>query len=86
VIVEAGLPGVAVTPSQGSHFFQNLTSFEVGYLTVGEADGGRVDWEWLAAQPAHEEVGAVRHLRFASPLTVLMDGRQGRAVVLKPAT
>ena len=51
VIVEAGLRDFQVTPSQGSHFFQNLTSFHVGYFTVNEGDGF-VDWDWLAAQPA----------------------------------
>ena len=53
VIVEAGLRDLRVTPSQGSHFFQNLTAFQVGYFTVNpEAGEGFVDWEWLAQQPA----------------------------------
>ncbi len=53
VIVESGLKDIKVTPSQGSHFFQNLTSFRVGYFTVNPDDGdGFVDWDWLAAQPA----------------------------------
>ena len=85
VIVEAGLRDAAVTPSQGSHFFQNLTAFEVGYFTIGEqSEDGFVDWQWLAAQPAASERGAVRHLRFAAPLVVEMDGRRGTGVVLKP--
>jgi hypothetical protein len=85
VIVEAGLRDAAVTPSQGSHFFQNLTAFEVGYFTIGEHDeDGFVDWRWLAAQPAEGERGAVRHLRFAAPLVVKMDGRRGAGVVLRP--
>ncbi len=53
VIVESGLKDIKVTPSQGSHFFQNLTSFRVGYFTVNPEEGeGFLDWDWLAAQPA----------------------------------
>ena len=78
VILEAGFRDFRVTPSQGSHFFQNLSAFQVGYFTVNPDLGeGMVDWEWLAAQPAEEERGCVRHLRFAEPVTVLMNGRAG---------
>ena len=85
VIVESGLRDTVVTPSQGSHFFQNLTAFEVGYFTIGEGvRDGFVDWDWLSAQPAASECGAVRHLRFRAPLVVKMDGRSGAGVVLKP--
>ncbi len=85
VIVETDLEDFKVTPSQGSHFFQNLTSFRVGYLTVNAAEGGgRLDWTWLDAQPAHAQTAHLRHLRLAGSLTVLIDGRTGRGVVLKP--
>jgi CheY-like chemotaxis protein len=85
VILEAGFRDFRVTPSQGSHFFQNLSAFQVGYFTVNPDVGeGMVDWEWLAAQPAEEERGCVRHLRLAEPLTVLMNGRAGAGVILKP--
>lgn len=85
VIVEAGLRDIAVAPSQGSHFFQNLTSFNVGYFTVDDGEAtGFVDWTWLCRQPALEEAGSVRLLRFAQPLTVKMDGRRGEGVILKP--
>jgi CheY-like chemotaxis protein len=85
VIVEAGFRDMRVTPSQGSHFFQNLTAFQVGYFTVNpDAGEGFVDWEWLAAQAALEERGVVRHLRFAAPLTVVMTGKTSRGVILKP--
>jgi hypothetical protein len=68
-------------PSQGSHFFHNLSSFSVLYLTVPPAAAGAIDWDYLAAQP---EVGAsehVRHVRCAAPLVVEVDGRSrlGRA-------
>lgn len=84
-IVEAGLPGFKVEPSQGSHFFQNLVSFDVGYFTV-DSDGadGFVDWEWLSEQPAVSEVGAVRHLVFEEPLMVKVNGRHHEGVIFKP--
>ena len=74
-IVEAGFRDLRVTPSQGSHFFQNLTAFQVGYFTVNPDVGeGWVDWEWLQSQSAEEELGCVRHLRFANPAAVVMNG------------
>lgn len=86
VIVEAELADVPVDPSQGSHFFQNLTSFQVGYFTVrdGQAPDDFVNWEWLAAQPAVREQQYTRHLRFEHPLVVKMNGKERRGVVLKP--
>ena len=86
VIVESGLKDIKVTPSQGSHFFQNLTSFRVGYFTVNPEEGeGFVDWDWLAAQPAVEETGYVRRLHFDEPLMVAINGKRQRGVILKPA-
>ena len=59
VIVEAGFRDLRVTPSQGSHFFQNLTAFQVGYFTVNPDVGeGFVDWEWLAATPRSRKTDA----------------------------
>ena len=85
VIVEAGFRDFRVTPSQGSHFFQNLTSFQVGYFTANpEVGEGFVDWDWLAAQPALSEADHVRHLRFEKPLVVKMDGRKNQGVICKP--
>jgi len=82
VIVESGFRDFRVTPSQGSHFFQNLTSFQVGYFTVN-ADEGFVDWDWLAAQGIRQH-GLVQHLRFEEPVVVLMDGRKSRGIIYKP--
>jgi len=85
VIVEAGLKDLHVTPSQGTHFFQNLTSLNVGYFTINPQEGdGFIDWDWLAARPASEDTGFVRHLRLEAPLRVTMDGRSGRGLILKP--
>jgi hypothetical protein len=85
VIVETGFRDVRVTPSQGSHFFQNLTSFGVGYFTVNADSGeGFVDWDWMLAQPPHLELPLVRHLRFEQPIVVKMGGKEGRGVIYKP--
>jgi hypothetical protein len=85
VIVESGFRDFRVIPSQGSHFFQNLTAFQIGYFTVNPDTGeGFVDWKWLAEQPAVEEHGCVRHLQFASPLVVMMNGKTSRGMIFKP--
>ncbi len=85
VIVEAGFDDLAVSPSQGTHFFQNLASCDVGYFTINpEFGAGFVDWDWLRSQPAVKEAPMVRHLRLKSPLTVKMDGQHGEGVILKP--
>lgn len=84
-IIEAGFHDFRVTPSQGSHFFQNLTAFQVGYFTVNpDAGEGSVDWQWLAEQTAVEEQGCVRHLQFATPLRVIMNSRTSQGVIFKP--
>jgi len=85
VIIETDLEDFRVTPSQGTHFFQNLTAFQVGYLTVNQAEGeGRLDWDWLASLPAAHETAHVRHVHLEATMTVLIDGRTRHAVVLKP--
>ena len=84
-IVEAGFRDFRVTPSQGSHFFQNLTAFQVGYFTVNpDAGEGTIDWQWLTEHPALEEHGCVRHLRFSEPLRVVMNSRTSQGVIFKP--
>ena len=85
-IVEAEPRDIAIDPSQGSHFFQNITAFMVGYFMVASRgdDQEWIDWGWLAAQPAMEETGAVRHVRFDDALVVKINGHQNRGVILKP--
>ncbi|RKZ05565.1 histidine kinase, partial [bacterium] len=84
-IVEAGFRDFRVTPSQGAHFFQNLTSCNVGYFTVNSEMGeGFVDWDWLAGLPAVAESEMVRHIRLEQPITIKMSGKTGQGVVLKP--
>ena len=85
VIVEAGLKNYRVDPSQGTHFFQNLTSFGVGYFTINTYKGdGVYQKELLDAMPAVDETKFVRHVRFSRPLKIMMDGMKQEGVVLLP--
>ena len=85
VIVEAGLANYRVDPSQGTHFFQNLTSFGVGYFTVNTyKNDGIYRKELLDAMPAVEETKYVRHVRFSRPLKIMMDGMKQEGVVILP--
>ena len=83
-IVEAAFRDLAVDPSQGSHFFQNLTASQVGYFSVSpRVRDSFVDWKWLAAQPAVHETPLVRHIRLEAGVTVRMNGRERRGVIVK---
>ena len=85
VIVEAGLKNYHVDPSQGTHFFQNLTSFGVGYFTINTYTGdGVLQKDVLDQMPAVEETQFVRHVRFERPLKIMMDGKKQHGVVLLP--
>ena len=85
VIVEQGLKQYQVDPSQGTHFFQNLTSFGVGYFTINPFRGdGHFDETFLDTLPAEEETDHVRVVRLAAPIVIKMDGRRQRGVVMKP--
>ena len=84
VIVECGLENYRVDPSQGTHFFQNLTSFGVGYFTINPFKGdGWFDEEYLNSLPAVEETEYLRHVRFDKPIVIKMDGKKSLGVVLK---
>lgn len=83
-IVETDMKEIRVEPSQGTHFFQNITSLGIGYLTVNFGDGGGIlDYDWLDAQPAANESTYVRHVQFQQPLEIVLDGRKGVGVVMK---
>ena len=85
VIVECGLENYRVDPSQGTHFFQNLTSFGVGYFTINPFKGdGWFDEGYLNSLPAVEETEYLRHVRFDKPVEIKMDGKKSLGVVLKP--
>lgn len=84
-IVESGLENYRVDPSQGTHFFQNLTSFGVGYFTVSQYNNsGFVDTDFLDSQEATEETEFIRCVHFPAPVVIKMDGRKGIGVVMKP--
>jgi hypothetical protein len=82
-IVEATLPSMNVDLSQGSHFFHNISSFQVSYFSVPHSGRYAIDFDWLAAQEVASETELIRHVRVLSPLVVRVDGRSGRGVVLK---
>lgn len=84
IIVESGLSHYRVDPSQGTHFFQNLTSLGVAYFTINPfQNDGNYDVEYLNQQPAQTENELIRHIRFESPVVAKIDGRKNIGVVLK---
>ena len=85
LIVESGLENYRIDPSQGTHFFQNLTSFRVGYFSLNPyLNDGVFDLEFLSKQPAIYENETLRHVRFKKPLVIKIDGKKNFGVVLKP--
>ncbi len=85
LIAEASLPGYRIEPSQGTHFFQNLTSFGVAYFTIDSNGGnGFYDSDFLDAMPAEYDDGTVRIVSFDEPLAIAVNGRSGLGTVTKP--
>ncbi len=84
IIVESGLEDFRIDPSQGTHFFQNLTSFKVGYLTINPfINDGVFDVDYLDKQDAVYEDKYIRHVRFKKPLTIMLEGKNNKAVIYK---
>jgi CheY-like chemotaxis protein len=84
-IIETGFKDMSVTPSQGSHFFQNITSFMIGYFTVDESQQhGFLNWDWLLNQSPLEKKKYTKLFRFDKPLIVKINGHQNKGVILKP--
>ncbi len=85
VIVESGLDNFKVDPSQGTHFFQNLTSFRVGYLTINPyINDGKYDVAFLNAQESYFETEYIRCVKFEKELTIQIDGKSNKGVIFKP--
>lgn len=85
LIIESGLENYRIDPSQGTHFFQNLTAFRVGYFTVNPfMNDGFVDYDFLSGVEAVYEDTFLRHVRFPEPLIIRIDGRKKLGVVMKP--
>jgi hypothetical protein len=86
-IVETGFKDIKVTPSQGTHFFQNINAFHVGYFTVSQAtDKEFVDWDWLMGCTPEKRRKFTRRLKFEKPLEIRMNGHTGEGTILKPQT
>jgi hypothetical protein len=83
VIVEATLPDVQPELSQGSHFFHNLLSFQVLYLSVEHDGPFEIDWEWMERQPVIQSSPHITHVRLDRPVEVRVDGGSGRGVVTR---
>jgi hypothetical protein len=83
-IVEATLPQMNPEPSQGSHFFHNLSSFSVLYFTVPHDGGSAIDWAWLERQETVARTAHARHVRTPRPVVLKVDGRTRRGVALRP--
>jgi hypothetical protein len=81
VIIEATRPDMNVDLSQGSHFFHNLSSFQVSYFSVHHDSEFGIQWDWLDEQKRIAETRFVRHVRLPTPLLVKVDGRSGRGVI-----
>ncbi len=85
-IVETSLPNMIPDPSQGSHFFQNLTSFRIAYFTLRHyREGDEIDWDWLNDRSVESDLKWIRHVRLESELEIRVDGRTGHGVILKKA-
>ena len=80
-IVEVPMSDIHVEPSQGTHFFQNIITFNIGYLTIGADDF--VDWDWLDSIEASAESGPLRHVHLDKPMKVILDSRDSEAIITK---
>jgi len=84
-IIETSFKELSVEPSQGSHFFQNITSFMIGYFTVNSQLGkGFVNWDWLLSKKPFDRKNFTRHLRLKNPILLKMNGHRNKGVILKP--
>jgi len=82
-IVETTADSLKADPSQGSHFFHNITSLGISYLNVGPHGEDFIEWDWIKSRPAVEETAYLRHVRFDHPITLKIDGKTSRAVAMK---
>ena len=80
-IVEAPMADIHVDPSQGTHFFQNIVTFNIGYLTIMNDD--MVEWEWLDSMDSETEEKGLRHVRLEAPLKVVLDSRDSEAIIVR---
>jgi hypothetical protein len=81
-IVETTIKGLKADPSQGSHFFHNITSLGISYLNTSEGGEDFIDWKWLRSLAAAKETPHLKHVVLKKPLTIKIDGKQSRAVII----
>jgi hypothetical protein len=80
-MVETAHPQLKAEPSQGSHFFHNITTLGINYITVLENNRDFIDWNWLTFLPTTTESTYIAHVRLDKPLTLKVDGRKSQSVV-----
>jgi hypothetical protein len=81
-IVETTIESLKADPSQGSHFFHNITSLGISYLNTSESGEDFIDWQWLQSLPAKKETPHLKHIILSQPLTIKIDGKHSRAVII----
>ena len=81
-IIESASEDLKADPSQGSHFFQNITSLGIGYLTISSRGSDYLNWQWLQSQPTSQETTYLNHVKLDHPLTIKIEGKKSRAVIL----
>jgi hypothetical protein len=87
VMVEASLENFKIEPSQGTHFFHNITSRGIGYINVPyNSKDHFIDWNWLEKQKIVNDLNFVRHIRLTNPLIIKLDGRCSHALIQKPGS
>lgn len=85
-IIENRTAQMRADPSQGSHFFHNITSLGIGYLTVTENDNDFIDWVWLKSLPLAKQTTHLKHVQLDHPMVIKIDGKKSRGVILKKET
>jgi hypothetical protein len=87
VMIEVALENFNIKPSQGTHFFHNITSRGIGYINVPfNSKEYFIDWKWLEKQKSYKKLKFVKYVRLSAPLTIKLDGRCGHAMILKPGS
>jgi hypothetical protein len=81
-IVETTIANLKADPSQGSHFFHNITSLGISYLNTAEGGEDFIDWQWLKSLPAKKETPHLKHVILKKPLSIKIDGKQSKAVII----
>ena len=84
VMVETSFEDFKIKPTQGTHFFQNIISRGIGYINASShRNESNIDWNWINKQKSKHEFNFVKHINLSNPITVKLDGKNGRALVLK---